>query len=81
MVINDTISSTLGGANAIMDKADGSIRMVKEEVKEPADAKAVDQHVPEGQTIPNGLTVHKGLFAPKGPSSPKDQPPSNVPPS
>lgn len=48
MVIDNTIPSTPGGADAVMDEADGSIHMVKEEVKELANAEAVDQHVLEG---------------------------------
>ena len=48
VVIDHTMLSTLGGADAVMDEADGSIYMVKEEVKEPANAEAVDQQVLEG---------------------------------
>lgn len=48
MVIDHTIPSTLGGADAVMDEADGFIHMVKEEVKEPTNAEAVDQQVLEG---------------------------------
>ena len=57
MVIDDTIPPTPSGVDAVMNEADGTIHIVEEEVKEPADADTVNQHVPEGQTIPDNLTT------------------------
>jgi len=56
VVINDTILLALGGADTVMDEANGFVHTIKEEVKEP-NAEVVDQHAPEGQTIPNSLTA------------------------
>lgn len=79
VVIDDIVPPTPSGANAVMDEADGSIHMVEEEMKEPTDAEAIDQHALEGQIIPDSLTAPKGSSAPEGPFALKDQPPSDVP--
>lgn len=56
VVIDDTVLLAIGGADTVMDKADGSIHMIEKEVKEP-NVEAVDHHASKGQTIPNSLTT------------------------
>jgi len=41
VVIDDTVPLTPGGANAVMNEADGVTHLVKEELKEPAPSKTV----------------------------------------
>lgn len=79
VVIDDIVPPTPSGANAAMDEADNSIHIVEEEMKEPTDVEAIDQHALEGQIIPDSPTTPKGSSAPEGPSALKDQPPSDVP--
>lgn len=62
-----------GGANAIMNEADGVTHLVEEELKEPAPSETVGQNVPEGQTVPDGPFTLEGL------STPEAQPVPNAP--
>ena len=73
MVIDDTVLPTPGGADTIMNEADGVTHLVEEELKEPAPFETIGQNVPKGQTIPDGP------FTPEGLSTLEGQPISDAP--
>lgn len=67
VVINDTVSPTLGDVNTVLNEADGVIHLVEGEVKEPAQVET------DGLSVRGGQIVTEGPFVPKDSSAPEGQ--------